>query len=234
MINMVLFVIFPYVALILAVVGGIQRYVIRPFSYSSLSSQFFEKRQQFWGSIHFHYGVVLILTAHLLAALFPGFWSRLVGAPVRLYVLEITGAALGVFAVLGLALLIVRRRFNSRARVVTSMMDWILLAVLLVQVVTGVIIALIYRWGSVWYLHTAVPWLWSLARLSPQTNSIAALPWIAKLHFLNAFVLVALYPFSRLVHVFTIPISYLWRPYQVVIWNRRMPGTDSVLRRTRQ
>lgn len=221
MLDTLLFGAFPYVAVILAVSAGLMRYFGDRFSYSSFSSQFLEDGQLFWASAPWHYGILLILLAHLLAALLPGAWGALLGEPMRLYALEVTGLALGLTTVVGIGLLIVRRFTSSRVKVVTSSMDWLLLAVLLLQVASGVFIALVYRWGSVWYLHTAVPWLWSLAYLKPQTQYIANLPFVAKLHFFNAFLIVALFPFSRLVHIFTVPVTYLWRPWQVVVWNRR-------------
>jgi nitrate reductase gamma subunit len=82
-------------------------------------------------------------------------------------------------------------------------------------------VAFALRWGSVWYLHTAAPWLASLARLSPRIEEVAALPAVVKVHAVNAFVLVALLPLSRLVHVIRIPLPYLWRAPQLVIWRRR-------------
>jgi len=90
-----------------------------------------------------------------------------------------------------------------------------------VQVVLGFWVAFFCRWGAAWYLHTAVPWLVSLFALSPQPAYVAALPLIPKLHILGGFFIIALCPFTRLVHLVTVPITYLWRPYQVVIWNRR-------------
>jgi len=228
MVNILLFMVLPYTALLLAVIVGIVRYQRDRFSYSSLSSQFLEKQQLFYGSIPWHYGILLILTAHLLAALFPGLWSGLLGSPVRLYVLEITGLGLAALSVFGLVTLMARRAANPRIQVVSTVMDWVLLADLLVQVVAGLLIAFVYRWGAVWYLNTAVPWLWSLVRLQPDVQTIATLPWLVKLHMANAFVLVGLFPFTRLVHVVTVPIGYLWRPYQVVVWNRRpAPSADA-------
>lgn len=221
MLDSVLFVAFPYVAIILAILVGIYRYLSDRFSYSSQSSQFLENRALFWGSVPWHYGILIILLAHLLAALFPGTWAALIAAPVRLYVLEVTGLAVALLTVVGLGLLILRRLRNARAFVVTSVMDWVLLAVLLGQVALGFWVALFYRWGSDWYLHTAVPWLASLLTLHPRIEHVATLPWVVKLHMLGGFLVVALFPFTRLVHLVTVPITYLWRPYQVVIWNRR-------------
>ena len=223
MADTVLFVAFPYVAVVLAVLVGIYRYVTDHFSYSSFSSQFLENRALFWGSAAWHYGILLVLLAHLLALLFPNSWAVLIGKPVRLYVLEVTGLALGLLTVTGLVLLIVRRLRSARILSVTTPMDWVLLAVLLLQVGLGFWVALFYRWGSDWYLHTAVPWLASLVKLHPQIQYVTVLPLVVKLHMLGGFVVVLLFPFTRLVHLVTVPITYLWRPYQVVIWNRR-PG----------
>jgi len=224
MIDLMLFGVFPYVAVALGVSAGLYRYGVDRYSWSSQSSQFLENRLLFWGSVPWHYAILLILLAHLLAFLTPGGWAVLTGSPGRLYLLEVAGMALGVCAVLGLALLLLRRLFQPRVVAVTSVVDWLLLASLLLQAVTGVTIAFTLRWGSVWFLHTAAPWLWSLVTLDPQVQYLAALPAVVKIHAVNAFVLVALFPFSRLVHIVSVPVTYLWRPFQVVIWYRRRSG----------
>jgi nitrate reductase gamma subunit len=223
MLDIVLFVVFPYVAVVLSVVVGVYRYVREPFSYSSFSSQFLENRQMFWGSVPWHYGISLILLAHLLAALFPTAWGALLGAPLRLYVLEITGMALGLMTLVGVLVFLWRRMTNSWVIASTSVADAVLLVTLLAQVILGLWVALFYRWGGAWYLHTAAPWLASLATFRPDPSFIAALPLVPKLHILGGILLVALFPFTRLVHLATYPITYLWRPHQVVIWNRRNP-----------
>jgi nitrate reductase gamma subunit len=221
--DMILFVAFPYLAVTLAILVGVFRYFNDRFSFSSLSSQFLENRTLFWGSVPWHYGVILVLTAHLLAALFPTLWGDLISDQTRLYILELTGLALALMAILGLTLLLLRRITNARASAVTTLLDWVLLGDLLLQVILGFWIALFYRWGSDWYLHTAVPWLYSLATFNPQIQYVTVLPQIVQLHFLNAFLITALFPFTRLVHFVTFPFAYWWRPYQVVIWNRRQP-----------
>lgn len=221
MIDILLFSVFPYLAVLLAVVIGIYRYFNDRFSYSSQSSQFLENRQLFWGSVPWHYGVLLILLGHLLAALFPGTWVQLLGDTTRLYVLEISGFALGILTVVGMVLLIIRRLVFVRIRVTSTVPDWLLLVILILQVASGLYIAIAHRWGGLWYVYTAVPWLKSLLYLNPRIEAIAPLPWIIKFHLINAFVLVLIFPFTRLVHVVSLPLSYLWRPYQVVIWNRK-------------
>ncbi len=216
-----LFVVFPYVAIILAVGVGLYRYFTNRYSFSSLSSQLLENSKLFWGSVPWHYAITIILLAHFFAWLFPGAARHILGTEARLFVFEAVGLALGFFAILGVIVLVIRRLpTESRARAVTSPMDWVLLFLLLVQVVTGAEIALFDRWGSVWYLSTAAPWLWSLARFQPDIASVTALPALIQFHFLWGFAIILLFPFSRLVHIFMIPIEYLWRPYQVVVWYR--------------
>ncbi|NNG45601.1 MAG: respiratory nitrate reductase subunit gamma [Deltaproteobacteria bacterium] len=217
---------FPYAAVLLAVAAGVGRYVSDRFSFTSHSTQFLENRWLFWGSVSWHYGITIVLLAHILAALFPGAWGILVGEPSRLFMLEATGLALGLLALFGCGALVARRLLHPRLAAVTTAMEWIILLVLFLQVASGVYIAWGYRWGAAWYLHTAVPWLGSLVRLSPETAYIAQLPGIVKFHIINAFVLVALLPFTRLVHLFTVPVSYVWRPYLLFFWNRKGPHPE--------
>lgn len=226
MTDELLFVAIPYAAVLIAAVMTVYRYRNNRFSYSSMSSQLLENSVLSWASVAWHYAILLILAVHVLAALFPGAWAALLGGQFRLYVIEITGMGLALLAIIGMGLFIVRRLVNPRVRVVTTRGDWVLLVALLAQVILGFVTAFAYRWGGLWYLHTAAPWLESLVRLSPDTAAVAALPWLVKLHFVGGFAIIALIPFTRLIHVLTIPIEYLWRPYRVVVWNRRQALRD--------
>lgn len=216
-----LWAVWPYVAFAIFIFGGLFRYLHDRFSFSSQSSQFLENRFLFWGSTMWHYSIILILIPHTLAFFFPKAWAVLIENQTRLYILEITGLALAVTAIIGLFTLIYRRITNPRIQFVTTTMDWVLLASLAVQVCMGFWIAFFYRWGSEWYLHTAVPWLQSLAVFNPQIQYVTAMPIPVKIHMFNAFLLLALFPFTRLAHVVTAPLFYLIRPYQVVIWYRQ-------------
>jgi nitrate reductase gamma subunit len=223
----VLFAVFPYLAVAVGVVGIVWRIRKAGQTVTARSSQLLESRSLFWGSVPWHHAILPILLAHLLATVAPGPWGRLLGSPVRLYVLEVTGLALGAFAVVGIAVLAVRRtRFLREGRP----LDWLVILSLLVQAVTGVYIAYAYRWGSGWYLHTAVPWLASLATFDPQIAPMTVLPLAARIHALNAFLLLALTPFTRLVHAVTLPVQYLWRRPQLVVWRRDPRGSEEVAR----
>lgn len=216
-----LFIVLPYVALVLFLLVSIQRYRKRPFTYSSLSSQLLENRQHFWSLVPFHYGIIILLTGHLIGLLIPRSVLAWNSHPVRLYVLEITALAFGILTLVGLASLIARRIQSHRARVTTTLTDWIVYALLLVQVVSGVSIAVLYPWGSSWFAAAAAPYLWSLLLLQPDINYVAGLPLLVQLHIVSAFVLVAVFPFTRLVHILVFPTPYLWRKPQVVRWYGR-------------
>ncbi|MBI4180362.1 MAG: respiratory nitrate reductase subunit gamma [Chloroflexi bacterium] len=221
MLETFLFGVFPYVAFAIMIVGLIWRYRTNQFSYSSVSSQFLEKRQLFWGSVPWHYGIILVLLGHLVGVLFPEGVKAINGVPVRLYILEGTGLALSLSLLVGLVILMLRRGISANVRATTSFMDVVLLIVLLAQVVTGIITAIFYRWGSAWSVQTTIPYFWSLFTLSPKVAYMVALPLLTKLHAINFFLLLGLFPFSRLVHMLSVPLAYLWRPYQIVMWHRR-------------
>ncbi len=220
MFDNALFIGFPYMATAIAIAVTIYRFFFDPYSVSSQSSQFLENRKLFFGSVPWHYGLITILLGHLTALLFPGVWGLFTANQTRLYVLEITGLALALMATVGLVLLFYRRMSNARAMAVTSELDWVLLFFLFLQVGLGFWVAYYYRWGSDWYLHTAVPWLVSLLKFQPDLTYVTALPFWVKFHFLNGFVIALLLPFTRLVHLLVYPLSYLWREHQVVIWNK--------------
>ncbi|MCI0486350.1 MAG: respiratory nitrate reductase subunit gamma [Blastocatellia bacterium] len=227
MIDNLVFIILPYAAATLFVVVTIQRYVRKGFTYSSLSSQFLETRELFYGSVPWHIGILGAMFGHLIGFLFPSQVLWFNGVPARLYVLESTGLLFGLMCLVGIVSLIARRLTSPRIRAVTSKVDVLVLVLLFVQVALGVYVALFYRWGSSWYAASAVPYLRSLFALEPDLKMIAPLPLAVKLHIVNAFLLAAIFPFSRLVHMLVVPIHYLWRPYQLVVWNwnrRRLRG----------
>jgi nitrate reductase gamma subunit len=123
----------------------------------------------------------------------------------------------------GLITLFRRRLFNQRLKVVTTRMDIAVELLLIAQVVIGIIIALTFRWGSSWFAAVLTPYLRSIVMFHPDIAAVGAMPWLVKLHIIGAYLTLMLIPFSRLVHILVVPLHYIWRPYQVVIWswNRR-------------
>lgn len=218
-VNVILFMALPYVVAVTFLVVSIYRYRYRPFTYSSLSSQLLENKSHFWALVPFHYGIILVLAGHLLAFFVPSSilaWNRV---PLRLYALEITGLALAMMAFVGLMAGIARRYTTPRLRVVTSPLDWALFGLLMLQVGTGIGVAVMHPWGSSWFAAAMTPYLWSIVTFSPDTSYVVGLPWLIKTHIINAYVLLWIFPFTRLAHILVAPIPYYWRRKQVVRWN---------------
>ncbi len=217
--NNFFFIALPYIAVIVFLVGTIYRYRSTSFKYSSLSSQFLEGKKLFWGSIPFHIGILVVFLGHVTAFMFPRETLLWNSEPVRLIILEVSAFIFGLSVLFGLIMLFVRRITNARLRVVTTKMDIFIELFLIVEVILGCWIALGYRWGSSWFAADLSPYLWSIVKLSPQIDAVSAMPVVIKIHIIIAFSIVLIFPFTRLVHFLVMPLHYIVRPYQVVLWN---------------
>jgi nitrate reductase gamma subunit len=217
--DFTLFGVLPYVVMAVFLIVTIQRYRMKAFSYSSLSSQFLENQHHFWGSVPFHYGILVVLFGHVVGFLMPKAILSWNAEPFRLMLLEVTGIAFAVLTLVGLANIMLRRATQRLARKVTTRGDWVVYILLLIQVLSGIGIAVFHGWGSSWFATNLTPWLWSLVKLAPEVDYVAPLPFLVKVHILNACALIGFFPFTRLVHILVVPNPYLWRRTQVVIWN---------------
>lgn len=219
MLNTLMFVALPYVALAIFLIGSVYRYRNRGFQVSSLSSEFLERKKLFWGSQPFHWGLLVLFFGHLIAFLFPRTVLAWNGTPVRLLILEYSSFAFALGTLLGLLLLIRRRLGNKRVLVVSNRMDMVVYTVLITQIVSGLGVAFFARWGSSWFASSVTPYLRSLFALNPDIAAVSAMPWIIQVHIISAFSIIAIIPFTRFMHFLVAPIDYLWRGYQLVIWN---------------
>lgn len=215
--NFILIVL-PYLALAIFLIGSIYRYKARKFQVSSLSSQFLEGRKLFYGSVPFHWGILFIFCGHLIAFLIPRGVLAWNSDPMRLVVLEITGFIFGISMLVGLINLMIRRYTTPRLKAVTNYMDFVIYVLLIVQTFAGLWIAYNFRWGSSWFSTLLTPYLYSVFRLDPDITAVSLLPWTVKLHIAGAYIIIGIIPFSRLVHLLVLPLNYLWRPYQQVMW----------------
>lgn len=227
MIDILLFVVLPYLAIFICVFGSIYRIRTAPLTYSSLSSQFLENKGLLWGSLPWHLGIILILLAHVVAFLLPGFWQSLMSNFSILLAVEAIGLGLSVLCVLGLVVLGIRRLTSSKLQSVTSTMDLVVTLLLLLQVGLGAAIAVHHRWGASWCSGTTTPYVWSIITFQPDISHITDLPVLVKAHIIGAWMFLFIIPFSRLIHMFAVPIEYLVRPPQNVVWtNPRKWATE--------
>ena len=223
--DTVLFAVLPYVAFFTFFLVTIQRYRQRTFSYSSLSSQFLENQKHFWGLVPFHFGILVVVAGHIVAFLFPRELLLFNSVPLRVYILEVTALVFGLLTIVGLVASLARRIGESKIKRVTATSDWVVYALLLVQVISGLGVAIWHPWGSSWFAATVTPYLWSLLQMSPDISAMAMMPALVKIHVVNAYLLIGFFPFTRLVHVLVAPNPYLWRKPQVVRWYRNPQGT---------
>ena len=234
-VDYLVFAIWPYAAVLTCVVFFIYRYLTDRFSFSSQSSQFVAaSRSQSWGSVPWHYGVLVVLLIHLVGFSLPNQWGSALGQVTFLSVSEVTGWVITSFLIFGLVTLTARRALNPRVRVTTTVPDWILLFLLLTIVILGLFQAIVYAWGSLWFLNPVVPWLQSLLMFNPQVSGVTTLPLIPKIHIVLGFLLIAILPFTRLVHAVSAfrLFTYINRPYQVVIWYAKGAESGSASRRS--
>jgi nitrate reductase gamma subunit len=219
MFNNFFFIGLPYAALIVVIIGTIFRYLNFGFRVSSLSSQFLESRELFYGSRPFHWGLMFLFFGHLIAFLFPRSVILWDSVPVRLFILEIAALGFGFTALFGLIMLIIRRLRHKRLIMVTNKMDILVYVILAVQIFSGLWVALFFRWGSSWFAGSITPYLKSLFLLNPDIAAVSAMPLAVKVHIISAFTLIGIIPSTRFMHFLVYPFAYLWRPYQYVIWN---------------
>lgn len=208
----------PYAALGVAILGTLYRFRKRQYGVSALSSQMLEDRALVFGTLPWHVGIFVVAIGHLVPFLMPGVWHALASNRAFLLAVEAIGLAAGVLAALGLCVLIVRRALTARLQSVTVVMDQVILVLLLAQVVLGLLVATGYRWGSSWASGTLWPYVWSILTLRPEPGLVAEMPAVIKAHVIGAWLIAACVPFSRLVHAFSVPLEYLARAPQRVIW----------------
>jgi nitrate reductase gamma subunit len=218
-----LWVIFPYLALVTFVLGHIYRYVYDQYGWTAGSSQLMERRLLMWGVLLFHWGILFVFIGHVMGLLVPVEVYRAIGVSDHNYhLLSLWGGTLiGAIALIGILLLNIRRWFIPRIRRNTDTMRFISDGLLLVVIVLGMAATVGYRIyvnqydlpAEFEYRENIAPWFRSLFYFSPQADLMLEVPLIFQLHTLSAFVLFALWPFSSLVHVFSVPLGYLRRSY---------------------
>ncbi|MDS1140781.1 respiratory nitrate reductase subunit gamma [Pusillimonas sp. SM2304] len=219
--NHFIFGIYPYIAITIMVVASVIRYDRDPFTWKSKSSQLLRKRQFIIGSVLFHVGVLIIFFGHLVGLLTPiQLFSMLGISHEAKQILAIAvGGVAGVMALAGGGLLLHRRLFDPRVRAHSTFADTGILALLMAQLVLGlatIIVSLGHLDGE--EMVKLMSWAQGIIYLrSGAAQYMVDAHWLFKAHIFIGLTIFLLFPFTRLVHIFSAPVRYLWRPgYQIV------------------
>ncbi len=227
--DILLWVALPYAAMAVFVVGHIWRYRYDKFGWTTRSSQTYENRLLRWGSPMFHFGILMVLVGHVVGLLVPREWLYAIGIDEHMYHLGATvlGTFAAVLTLLGLGILIYRRRTVGPVFLATTPMDKVMYVFLGVTLLLGTAATFAHQilGGGYNYRETISPWVRSILLFQPQPELMAGAPLLFQLHALSATLLFVLWPFTRLVHVFSAPVQYLFRPY--IVYRSRDEGTGT-------
>ncbi|MBB5803435.1 nitrate reductase gamma subunit [Saccharothrix ecbatanensis] len=217
--SVLLWVAVPYAAIATFIVGHVWRYRYDKFGWTTRSSQLYENRLLRLGSPMFHFGVLLVALGHVGGLLIPESWTEAAGISDDAY--HVVAVGLGVLAgfctLAGAAILVYRRRTVGPVFSATTRNDKVMYVLLVGTIVLGLGTTVLGNLTDAPhdYRQTVSPWFRSIFFLQPRPDLMEAAPLGFKLHALAAWALFAFWPFSRLVHVFSMPLGYLTRPYIV-------------------
>ena len=215
--NQFLWVIFPYMMIAITLVGHIYRYSTDQMNWTSRSSEFLEKKSLRWGSLLFHYGIIFVFFGHALGLLVPKTFISDLGINYKSYhdIAIYVGGTAGAATVIGIFLLLIRRYGNKRISVTSSFGDKLIVVLLFLIVGFGIYNTIFYSlyYGHFDYRSTLSPWFRSLFIFAPDPRLMVNIPITYKIHVLLAFLTFGIWPFTRLVHVWSIPIAYLKRSH---------------------
>lgn len=220
-INTLLYGIYPYIALVVLIVGTAIRYDREPYTWRSGSSQLLRRKQLVWGSVLFHVGVLVIFAGHLVGLLTPIWIFDAMGIShgAKQLLAIIAGGIAGVMAIIGATMLVHRRLFDARVRAASSFSDTAIIALLWLQLALGLAtipISLQHLDGH--EMVKFMTWAQGIFTFNEAASSyVADASIIFKLHLFLGLTILLVFPFTRLVHMLSVPVRYIWRPgYQVV------------------
>ncbi|SCU00143.1 nitrate reductase subunit gamma [Staphylococcus xylosus] len=217
MFNQFLWVIMPYLCIAIFFLGHLARFKFDEFSWTAKSSEFIEKKQLKWGSLMFHLGIIPVAMGHIVGLLIPASWLTAVGVSDHLYHIGAVyiGSVFGIITLIGMLLLTARRVTKKNIRRLSSASDIIVNFLLLAIVFMGCYATLVTNamTPSFDYRETISVWFRQLFIFSPDANLMLQVPLAFKMHILLGFIIMAFWPFTRLVHVWSVPLTYASRSY---------------------
>jgi nitrate reductase gamma subunit len=215
-----LFNVYPYLCLAFFLMGSLARFDRDQYTWKSDSSQLLRAGTLRWGSNLFHAGILFLLMGHTVGLLTPHWvYEPFISAEHKQLVAVTAGGIAGAVCFVGLTLLLHRRLFDPRIRLTSHRTDIAILLILWVQLTLG-LITLPYSFGheDASVMLALSDWAQRIATLRPNADGLVGLAWPYKVHLVLGMTIFLLFPFSRLVHVWSGfgSIAYLFRPYQVV------------------
>ena len=217
MVNQFLWVIFPYICMAIFIFGHIYRYRTDQFHWTAKSSEFIEKKQLMIGSILFHLGIIPVILGHVSGLGIPKSWLHAVGVNDHLYHIGAiyVGGFFGFMTLLGMIILTFRRFTIRSVRMLSSASDLVVNSLLLFIVFMGMYATLVTNvvQPEFDYRSSISVWFRDLFFLRPDPALMSGVPMSFKIHVLADFAIFALWPFTRLVHVWSVPLNYVGRSY---------------------
>jgi nitrate reductase gamma subunit len=215
-----LFNVYPYICLAVFLMGSLARFDRDQYTWKSDSSQLLRKRQLRWGSNLFHFGILFLFAGHTVGLLTPHFiYAPFISPGTKQMVAIVAGGTAGLICFIGLSMLLHRRLFDDRIRLTSHRTDLLILIILWVQLVLGMV-TLPYSFGhsdgSIMLVLS--DWAQRIVTFRPDASALVALDWPYKVHLVLGMTIFLLFPFSRLVHVWSGfgTLAYVIRPYQLV------------------
>lgn len=224
--DFLLWVALPYLTIAVFITGTFWRYRYDKFGWTTRSSQLYERKLMRIASPLFHLGILAVLVGHIVGLLIPNSWTDAAGLSEDAYhVMAVgLGAVAGAATLAGVALLIYRRRTNGPVFAATTKNDKTMYVFLVAAICLGLLTTLVGS-GVIGdgydYRETVSVWFRSIFLLNPQPELMAESPTSFQVHAVAGMLLFIIWPFTRLVHAFSAPVQYLFRPY--VIYRRRGP-----------
>lgn len=223
-----LYVVLPYVALTIGIAGLIWSWRTNQFGWTARSTELLEGRMLRYASVVFHLGVLAAIGGHVIGILIPRSWTEAVGITDGMYhvVAVVGGLAAGIAVTVGFALLVYRRVRFPRVRVTTTQMDLLVFGLLAFGIITGMAATIYNIPDHVHYRESVSPYFRQIFVFQPDASLMtgAGVATIFQIHVIGVWFLYALWPFSRLVHAFSVPINYPRR--SPIVYRPRKPHTN--------
>jgi len=219
-VNHLVFGLYPYFAITVLIVGSILRYDRDQYSWKAGSSQLLRSKGMRIGSNLFHIGIILLFFTHLVGLLTPeSLYHLVITTEAKQVMAMVGGGILGSICFVGLTMLLYRRMTDKRIRATSKFSDILLLWILYIQLILGI--------TSIFYsaqhmdgssMVALANWAQHIMTFrSGASDYVLHEPWVFKVHLFLGLSIFVIFPFTRLVHMLSVPVKYIFRSgYQIV------------------